>query len=237
MRIFYCFFFLLVMLASCAPSRYVVPLKKKEQSLSMNLGGPLINFHDLVIPVPFTSINYAYGWKKNTTVFGALHPTALAFGVGQMELGLVHRVHYFEGSKIGISASPVLNLMLDRWEWNLRVYPQVDVNVYWNFMGDLSRHCDCPGDKKTTAYVYLGFTNWFELNRTRANNQAQPNNWLLAPQVGINMGTASWKYSLEVKYMGLFTNNNDVVVSYFNPISSTGAIGAYFTVYKIFAAK
>jgi hypothetical protein len=231
------FVFLLIFIASCAPSRYVIPLKRGEQSVSFNMGGPLINYSGLVIPVPFTSVNYAYGWKKQTTVFGSVHPTALAYGIGQVELGLVHRIHYFEGSKIGISASPVLNMMLDKWDWNFRVYPQLDLNVYWNFAGDLSRHCDCPGDKKASAYAYLGVTNWIELNRTRANGQPQPQNWLLAPQIGINAGSASWRYSLEFKYMGLFSRNDDVVVSYYNPISTTGAIGVYFTVYKIFAAK
>ncbi|MCX6181692.1 MAG: hypothetical protein NT150_07185 [Bacteroidetes bacterium] len=234
---FFAFVFLLFFIASCAPSRYVVPLKRHEHSVSLNLGGPLINFSGLVIPVPFTSVNYAYGWKKETTVFGSLHPTALAYGVGQIELGLVHRVHYFEGSKIGISLSPVLNFMMDRWEWNPRLYPQLDLNMYWNFAGDLSRHCDCPGDKDASAYMYFGISNWVDLHKTRANNQAQPQNWFLVPQLGINAGGASWRYSLEFKYMGLFTPNNNVVVSYYNPISTSGAIGVYATVYKTFGAK
>lgn len=231
------FVFVLIFIASCAPSRYVVPLKRKEHAVSVNMGGPLINYSGLVIPIPFTAVNYAYGWKKNTTVFGSLHPTALAYGVGQMELGLVHRLKYFERSKIGISTSPVLNMMVDRWDWNFKVYPQVDLNVYWNIRGDLSRHCDCPGDKATSAFLYLGVSNWFELNTTRANGQPQPQNWLPVPQFGINAGSSSWRYSFEIKYMGLFTRNDDVVVDYYNPLSTTGAIGAYLTVYKIFAAK
>ncbi|MFM7024277.1 MAG: hypothetical protein ACKOXB_14995 [Flavobacteriales bacterium] len=228
---------LVIFIASCAPSRHVVPLARKEHAVSVNLGGPLINYSGLVIPVPFTSVNYAYGWKKNTTVFGSLHPTALAYGVGQVELGLVHRIHYFEGSKLGLTTSPVLNFMIDRWEWNPRLYPQVDFNLYWNFAGDVAHHCDCPGDKATSAFAYVGVSNWIDLHKTRANGEPQPQNWFLIPQLGINAGSRSWRYSLELKYMGLFTRNDNVVVSYYNPLSTTGTIGVYASVYKIFGVK
>ena len=237
MNKFFSFIFFLIFIASCAPSRYVVPLERGQHSVSLNLGGPLINYSNMVIPIPFTSINYAYGWKKNTTVFASLHPTALLYGVGQIEMGLVNRVKYFQKSKIGISVSPVANILTDKWQWNLKVYPQLDLNIYWNFRGDLSHHCDCPGDKKTSAYLYFGVTNWFELSRTRANGQTQSQNWFFAPQLGVNVGGSSWKTSLEFKYMGMFTRNDDVVVSYYNPFSNMGAIGVYLTVYKIFAAK
>jgi hypothetical protein len=52
---------------SCAPSRIVKPLEKGEQSLTANLGGPLIKFGSAPIPIPLTSVMYARGISNKTT--------------------------------------------------------------------------------------------------------------------------------------------------------------------------
>jgi hypothetical protein len=226
-----------LLLFSCSPSHYVVPLNKKESAVSFNLGGPLISYSGMVIPVPFSSLTYGYGLKKNTTVFGVVHATSMAYGVIQTELGLTHQLKYWDTKKIGFTISPNINFMVDKWEWNYKIYPQLDANFYWYFKGEPHQRCDCRGQRKSSMYLYAGISNWFELSTKRYAGVSQPSNLILIPQLGINLGTDYWKYNFEVKYMGLGTPNNNTVVTYVNPISDNGAIGVYFTVSKIIAAK
>jgi hypothetical protein len=227
----------LVTLFSCSPSQFVVPLNKKDHAVGVNLGGPLIEYSGSVIPVPFSSIIYGYGLQKRTTLFGALHTTSLAYGVIHTELGLTRELKYWEGSKVGLSFSPKINFMIDKWEWNYKLYPQIDLNAYWFFRGEPHRRCDCRGQFKGSAYLYAGLGNWFELSTKRYGDVAQQTNWVLMPQLGVNFGTDSWKYNFELKYMGFGVPNDNTVVTYFNPISDKGVMGVYFTVHKIIIAK
>ena len=237
MKKIFIFACVLLFLFSCSPSHHVVPLNKKEKAVSFNLGGPLISYSGSVIPVPFSSFNFAYGLKKNTTIFGGLHSTSLAYGVIQTELGLTHQLQYWDFKKIGLTISPNINFMLDKWEWNYKVYPQFDVNFYWFLKGEPHQHCDCRGKAGRAIYLYGGVSNWFEFSTKRYDGVSQPTNYILMPQLGIIMGGESWRYNVELKYMGLGTPNNNTVVSYVNPISDKGAIGVYFTVSKIIAPK
>lgn len=226
----------LLLLFSCSPSHYVVPLNRKDKAVSFNLGGPLISYSGAVIPVPFSSLTYAYGLKKNTTVYGGLHATSLVYGVIQTELGLTHQLRYWSHRKMGLTISPNINFMLDKWEWNYKLYPQLDANLYWHFKGEPHQHCDCKGKGESAMYMYVGLSNWVELATKRYDGVAQPTNLFLLPQLGINMGGEHWKYNLEMKYMGLGASNNNTIVAYKNPISTKGAIGVYFTVSRIIAA-
>ncbi len=224
-------------ITSCSPSHFVVPLQRKSHAVNFSLGGPLINYSNLVIPVPFASLQYGYGWKKKTTVYGGLQLTSAAFGVVHTELGLTHQLFYRTDNKLGLSVSPTFNLMYDKWENHFKFYPQFDMNLYWHFKGENRGSCDCTGEGKTFMYAYVGASNWIELATKRLDGLNQSTNLIFMPQVGINMGSASWKFNFEVKYMGLGTTNNNTVVEYFNPISDKGAIGAYLSVTKIITAK
>ncbi|MCX8486002.1 MAG: hypothetical protein ORN53_02285, partial [Crocinitomicaceae bacterium] len=78
----------LAALASCAPALFVEPLKKGQQVITGNFGGPVAKIPGIgAIPIPFTAVGYGYGVTNKTTVFGNLHTTSLAFGIGQTDLG------------------------------------------------------------------------------------------------------------------------------------------------------
>lgn len=72
MRI-YIFIFLALTVLSCAPSRFIEPLSKNQQALSFNIEGSLIDYGGTTIPIPLTSLTYAYGLSNNLTAFGSLH--------------------------------------------------------------------------------------------------------------------------------------------------------------------
>ncbi|MFZ9612450.1 MAG: hypothetical protein ACO29Q_04140, partial [Crocinitomicaceae bacterium] len=60
---------LLLVFASCAPARFVEPLKKGQQVITGNFGGPVAKIPGIgAIPIPFTSIGYGRGLTNKTTV-------------------------------------------------------------------------------------------------------------------------------------------------------------------------
>ncbi|MBL4594071.1 MAG: hypothetical protein JKX68_09685, partial [Flavobacteriales bacterium] len=117
---------------SCMPSRIVRPLDKGQKAVGAHLGGPLIGFTGTTIPMPFTSIMYAQGITEKTTVFGSIHITSLLFGVIQTDIGACHNLYYNDSSRIGLSVTPAINMAYDKWEGKFKLWPQVDVNMYWD---------------------------------------------------------------------------------------------------------
>ena len=65
--------FLFLIISSCAPSRFVEPLKKGQHAVALDVGGPLIEFGGLIIPTPLSSISYGYGIDSTKTVLRKFH--------------------------------------------------------------------------------------------------------------------------------------------------------------------
>jgi hypothetical protein len=162
----------------------------------------------------------AYGLTDNTTSFASLHTTALMYGVIQTDLGFTHQLMAPNKLIPGISISPIANMMFDKWEHKFSLYPQLDVNAYWNY-----------GTKKNLVYASLN--NWFELRTTRAHNEPQPTHWL--PSIGFGHLWNNKKYTIqfELKYVAPTESNKDIVVDYVSP-GSKGALGFYIGVNRKF---
>ena len=105
-------------ISSCAPSRYVRPLEEGQKAITGNLGGPLIKFSGMTIPLPLTAISLGYGLKDNLTIYGGVHTTALSFGVIQGDFGVV---------KEFINLTQCLNL-------NLALVCLI-LLIYWSILG------------------------------------------------------------------------------------------------------
>ena len=106
------FIAVLVALASCAPARFVEPLKKGQQVITGNFGGPVAKIPGIgAIPIPFTAVGYGYGVSNKTTVFGNLHTTSLAFGIGQTDIGVSQSI--WKNDKMGVSAQGTMNIFVD----------------------------------------------------------------------------------------------------------------------------
>jgi len=197
------------------PSRIVKPLDKGQKAISANLGGPLIGFSGTTIPVPFTSIMYAQGINEKITTYGSIHTTSLLFGVFQTDLGACYGLYYNDSLRIGLSVTPAANIAYDKWEGNFKLWPQVDVNVYWDI-----------NPKK--SFIYLGVDNWFELSKLKAHNETQENNWILNTQIGYTHVRKKWNYNIEAKYLVPYLNNQPNVVEY-KGINDKGAVGIYIS--------
>lgn len=214
------FFVLLVALgfSSCAPTRYVQPLAKKQQAVTANFGGPMIGFAGAVIPIPLSAVGYGYGIDSNTTVYGNLHTTSLLYGVIQTDIGVCRRLYTRNG--FGISANVSGMFAVDKWEGNFRAWPLVDLNAWKNY----GTHGN---------FVYAGVGNWFELSKLRAHGEPQPTHWIFDPHIGITFCKPKWHYQIESRWLAPNIYNLPNVVDYKAP-GHHGAIGLYFGVYRLF---
>lgn len=204
----------------CAPSRFVKPLAKNENALSVNLGGALIHYGKAVTPLPLTSLMYGRGLSKSTTAFGSVHLTSALFGNFQTDLGLCHRLYKNDSLRFGITLNPAINMVYDKWEKNFRAWPQLDINAYKDMMHQ-------------KGFVYLGLTNWIELTSTRAHGEPQNTLLLINPHVGFTYSPKKWSYSIECKFLAMNHKNVPNVVDYVG-IKQHGAVGLYLNVMRKF---
>ncbi|MEA3496342.1 MAG: hypothetical protein U9R42_09945 [Bacteroidota bacterium] len=215
------YFLSFLIIVSCAPSRFVQPLEQGTHSVGFNAGGPLIEYSGKTIPVPLTGLFYGYGYKENLTLFGSLHTTSLAFGNFQTDIGATYK--FLEQDKFipSLSVSPVANIVFHFNDPNFKIWPQVDLNAYWEH-------------GKNKNYLYLGISNWFELSGKKAHDEATLDRWLINPHIGYTYNTNSFSYSLEMKFLGLSHNNEYVFVPYQSFTGNSGATGIFLGITKRF---
>ena len=79
-------------LSSCAPMRFVRPLEKKQQAAGISIGGQLIRYHSLTVPVPFLVAGYGYGIDSALTGFATLNVTSALFGNAHLNLGVTRQL-------------------------------------------------------------------------------------------------------------------------------------------------
>lgn len=240
MRILIPIAFLLI-LGSCAPSRFVKPLDEGKQSVGASYGGALIEVPGVAtMPIPFTTLSYGRALNKKTTAFGSWHTTAAIFGTFQTDIGIVREVYYNEKKQLGISVTPVANLAIDRWERNLKFWPQLDANMYWTYR-DKSFIEPGPNGEVISIlppvnrnFLYVGLSNWFEMASTRAHEQPQPARWLLNPHVGHTFEREKWDFQCEFKFIAPNVSNQNIVVDYASAFGDRGALGFFFGVKRKF---
>jgi hypothetical protein len=212
--------FLFLIISSCAPSRFVEPLKKGQHAVALDVGGPLIEFGGLIIPTPLSSISYGYGIDSTKTVFGGLHTTSLLFGNFQGDIGATFKVFKQDKYIPAISISPAINF-IKRPDVKGNVWPAADVNFYWNY-----------GERNN--YFYGGATNWYEPEATRAHGESTIQRFIFNPQVGHVTKFNSWQLQTELKFLALGADNELLFVPYRSVFGSKGATGLYINLIKTF---
>jgi hypothetical protein len=203
---------------SCAPTRSVIPVREGEHIVSIAGGGPLITYSDLVIPVPLLSVSYGYGLDSHTNIFGGAQITSALFGVIQADLGA--RYHFWEpeDGEASISLGLALNPMIDVWEGNFKLWPEILSASRWKF---------------GSHNPYISGSSWIELASTRAHGQKQVVRFVPSLAVGDVYRSPNWDYALELRWIGPGYNNEGVVAEY-HGISDNGAFGLYFSVGRRF---
>ncbi len=206
--------FTALLLFKCAPSRYVKPLKKNEQVVSLSFGGPIINFAGAPIPIPYTTLGYAYGLHKKVTVYSHLHTTSLLFSNAQIDLGATVLL-YEKEKKYGFSISPALQLATSLKAKNsFKTWPSCDLNFYYHY-------------KERESYFYSGLNAWFDLFSKKAHNELQNTQVIPNIHCGYVFMKNKWNHQFQLSYMGMGINNLPNVVSYIG-ISAKGALGFHY---------
>lgn len=210
----------LISLFSCAPSRFVRPLEKNQQSLSLSFGGPAILYSGAPVPVPFTTVCYGRALKENITGFGALHFTSSLFGNIQGDAGAVLSLFEMK-SGLGMSCSPAIQLAYSPGnKKSFGFWPTLDVNVYYHR----------PGKR---SYLYAGLNSWFEISKYKAHGELQSRHLIPNVQAGYVMITGKWQHQFELKYLGIGIPNLPGVVDYVG-IGGKGSLGIYYQLIRTF---
>jgi hypothetical protein len=210
-------------LNACSPSRFVRPLAQKEVAVSATLGGPLFSNFGAPIPTPMTTLTGAYGINHRLTGFASFHPTSAAFGVIQLDLGVVHSFLEADGWQPGVSLNPTAGFAVDVWEGRAKFWPQLDLNAWWDY-----------GERK--HYFYAGLSCWMELAGTRAHGDPQPQTILPAFQIGNVLSFNTLDFQLEVKANNFTQSNTDATISWVG-LGGRGGLGIYLGVTKRFGGR
>ncbi len=205
-------FFSFLFLAACAPTRFIEPIDEGKLAAGATFGGPIIDFAGAPIPVPLSSFEVGYGFKKNLTFSAGLHTTAAVFGNLQLDFGGTFKFLNQKGFKPNMSISPCLNTVWDIYDKKIKSWPVIDLNAYWNY-------------GKKMNYLYLGANSFIELSANMALEQEQPTPILFSPQIGhvLKGKDRKWEFISEIKFLSPFTNSSYAFVPY---RSLTGAYGA-----------
>ncbi len=214
------YIFIFSIATSCAPSRFVKPLGNDEQAVNLSLGGPVISYSDVPIPMPFLTATYGYGIDSTLTGFGALNLTSLFYGNVQAELGITKQLWAQKGNRPGVSISPVANIIYRNKDAK-KFFPQIDINAFWEY-------------NQKRNFFYVGLSNWFELSGKRAFDQEQEKHWLVSPMLGQTFVRRKWNYTAEIKIIAPDVENNTSPVEYKTPLGKKGALGIYFGITRKF---
>lgn len=212
--------FFICLVFSCAPTRFVKPLQKKEHAANVSLGGPLIKYGTATIPIPFITANYGYGIDSTFTGFASFNVTSALYGNFQMELGATKQILQQKKYIPAVSFTPVLNVIYKNKDAK-KLYPQLAVNAFWEY-----------GKRKNI--VYVGIDNWFELASKRQYEIKQQNRWIFMPMIGHSFTQKKWNFIIEAKIIAPNLSNEKLVVDYVTPLKTKGAFGVYLGVTRKF---
>jgi len=197
--------------ASCSPVTQVKPLEKNQMAVTASFGGPMIVYSKLPIPIPFCNAGFSYGLNSRVTASAQLGLTSLAFGVIQLDPGILYGIRMPENNhQIGISAFLKTHLLLDKWEGNFRWYPELGIQVYKEWGRNM---------------VYAGASGWFE-TRFPAEKRAAGNVWVPILNLGYTRQKTKWNLTAEAKWIAPNISKNDIVVDFIGP-GTNGTLGLY----------
>lgn len=213
MRLKLLFFLFLSFLFSCAPTRFVKPLVKKQHAANVSLGGPLFKYGTATIPVPFLTASYGYGIDSTLTGFAAINATSALYGNFQIELGATKQLLKQKKYIPALSVTPVANIIYRDKDAH-KFYPQLDINVFWEY-------------GKRRNFFYVGLDNWFELAQRKAYDIKQSNRWMFTPLIGHDFTGKKWNFKMEAKIIAPNLSNEKLTVEYQTPFKNHGALGIY----------
>lgn len=214
-----------LLMSSCGSSRFVEPLEKDQLAVGVSLGGPFIDYAGTPIPVPLTQLEVGYGLRKDLTLHGGLHTTALFFGNAQIDVGVTYLTPKLKAKWMPkISVAPSVNFIYDLNDRVAKLWPILDVNAYYNY-------------GKRRNYFYFGVNNYFDF--AGVETQGRNRYVLFSPQIGHTFKGKgrSWELFTEIKFIAPYLNSATPFVPYQGITGESGATGFYFGFRKMLNTK
>jgi hypothetical protein len=79
----------IAVLGGCSASRAVSPLGKGNTAITTSMGGPVVSYAGVPLPVPIGSVGAAHGVSDRTNIYGSFYWTpVLLFGIPGADLGV-----------------------------------------------------------------------------------------------------------------------------------------------------
>lgn len=224
-------------ICSCGPARFVEPLKKGQNAVGIDLGGPLVRIPGVATtPIPFSSLTYGRGITNKLTLHGSWYTTAAVFGVAQIGAGATYRVLKSKNQKHGASAMLGFNTAMDVFENNVKFWPQLDAHYYFKYNYKSLSQDDLlnKGGKSQANLLYAGIGTWYELGRTKAHGEKQETIVVPMLNIGHDLNWKKWTFKTELKLIAPFSSNEDIVMDYISITGKKGATGIYLGLIRKF---
>lgn len=127
---FFKFYLIVFVVTGCTSSRFVKPLDKGQKAFFGNFGGPLIEFSEIPMPIPFATIGYGQGIHHDITLYSAIDLTSAIFGVWHHEIGMSANILKLKNN-YAFSVQPGMHMFQNLQTFNaFRMYPVMDISFY-----------------------------------------------------------------------------------------------------------
>lgn len=229
--IFFALFIMtMILFTSCGSTRFVEPLKKRENAVAAEFGGPIVNVPGVATtPLPFTSLTYGRGVTNRLTLHGSWHTTAALFGVAQFDFGGTYGIWKSENRKHGVSGMLGFNTGFDVFENNFKLWPKLDAHYYFKYNQKSMVQDDLltSSGKSKANLLYVGLGSWYELETIKAHGERQEDFVIPMLNLGHDLNWRKWTFKTEIKLIAPFNSNENVVLDYFSLTGKNGATGVY----------
>lgn len=199
------FFLLLTVVTGCGVTQPVRVAEEGTTHVLASLGGPLIPYAGMTIPVPYLNAGLLYGAGADVSYTGNLHLTMLLFGNLGVDAGYVRRLTQERGWIPELTAKGQLYFFSDLEDIRAtRVFPLVTVNASY-----------CIG----STLVYFGTDHLVQVHLPA---------YFLSPFVGIEVPLSErWRVQGEAKWMAANVNTAHGIFEGHGSIGGYGNIGTF----------
>ena len=128
---------------------------------------------------------------------------------------------------MGVSIQPEMNILVDFYTGDIRFWPQLDANYYWDYGKVKNKAKNGMGFQKSRTF-YGGISNWFDPYFTESQGRKNQQFWIPSVQIGHLWQRNNWNYNLEFKLLAPVYSNENIVVDYPSILGNHGAMGVYF---------
>ncbi len=191
----------------CGITQPIRPIEEGSTEVIASLGGPIIPFGGIAIPVPYLNLGAMYGYSSNLTLYGNAHVTTLLFKDIGLDGGFSTRLFSEQG-------------MLPEISFNGRAY------FFWDaFRGNTTRLY--PTGTLTGSYLvgehslfYFGADNLYQFSNS---------DLFVSPFIGYSFPISNtMEMQIESKWMAMNRDTRHGVFEGVASISGRGNVGLFF---------